>query len=137
MGKAVITGFVSGIIISLILIGATYVRTFLPDTFTANLFFLVFFFSSVAGVLWLSLNHYCRTSAVRWMSLTCTGVLSSIIAAVIVGIFRSPFSVALYDLRDLVGVLLITSLAIAAIYYVRNRNRVPHQHFSKNEELIF
>lgn len=136
MSKAIITGFVTGIIISGILIGATYIRGLLPDTFTANLFFLVFFFSSIACALWVSLNIYCKTSAVRWMTLTITGVVASVIAAVLVSVFQSPSSLVLYNFRDLMAVLSLTSLTIAAIYYMTNRNRSSQDH-SKNQELIF
>ena len=134
MSKAIITGFVTGIIISGILIGATYIRGLLPDTFTANLFFLVFFFASIVGTLWVSLNIYCKTSAVRWISLTVAGAVASIIAAVLVSIFQSPSSLVLYSFSDLITVLFLTSLTIAAIYYMLNRNRNQH---SKNQELIF
>jgi hypothetical protein len=134
MIKAIITGFVTGVIISAILVGATYIRGFyLPDTFTANLFFMALFFVSIAGVLWLGLNYYCKTSAVKWMTLSVTGIISSVIAAILVTIFQAPFKVALYNFRDLMIVLFIISLAIAAIYYVRNRKRDPQE----NQELIF
>ncbi len=134
MSKAIFTGFVTGIIISGILIGATYIRGLLPDTFTANLFFLVFFFSSIACTLWVSLNIYCKTSAVRWISLTAAGAIASIIAAVLVSFFQSPSNLVLYDFSDLMMVLFLTSLTIAAVYYMVNRNR---SHHSKNQELIF
>jgi hypothetical protein len=95
MRKAVITGFFTGIIISAILIGGTYLRRFLPNTFTANLLFLTFFFGSIVTVLWLSLNHYCKTSAVKWKSLSITGIISSLIAALLVtlhGLMYSRFT---------------------------------------------
>lgn len=134
MIKAIITGFVTGIIISAILICATYVRSFLPDTFTANLFFVALFFSCIAGVIWLSLNYYCKTSAVKWMSLSVTGLISSAIAAMLVTIFQAPADIALYKFRDLASVLFLVTITIVSIFYVRNRNRLPQQ---KNEELIF
>ena len=92
MRKAVITGLFTGVIISAILIGGTYLRRFLPDTFTANLVFLTFFFGSIVSVLWLSLHHYCKNSAVRWKSLTFTGIVSSIIAALLVSIHGFMYS---------------------------------------------
>jgi hypothetical protein len=137
MKKAIMTGFFTGIIISAILICATYVRRFLPDTFTANLFYMSFFFVCIVGVLWSSLNHYCKTSAVKWMTLSLSGIISSIIAAVLVTIFRAPLSYALYNFRDLMVVLFLISTTIAAIYYIRNRNRIPDHANSKNQELIF
>lgn len=136
MIKAIITGFVTGIIISAILIGATYVRGFLPDTFTANLFFIALFFLCIAGVIWLSLNYYCKKSAVKWMSLSVTGLISSAIAALLVTIFQAPAHTPLYsyNFRDLMTILFLITITIVAIYYVRNRNRLPQQ---KNQELIF
>lgn len=92
MRKAVITGLFTGIIISAILICGTYVRRFLPDTFTANLLFLVLFFGSIVTVLWLSLHHYCKTSEVKWKSLSITGMISSIIAALLVSVHGLMYS---------------------------------------------
>jgi len=137
MKKAVITGFFSGIIISGILICASYVRAWLPDTFTANLFFLTLFFFSIATVLWLSLNYYCRTSEVKWMTLSITGAISSLIAAVIVAAFSRPLGYSVYNISGLAIVLFLISFFIAGIYYIRNRNRVQEHITSKNQELIF
>lgn len=92
MRKAVITGLVTGIIISLILIGGTYLRRFLPDTFTANLLFLILFFGSIVTTVWLSLHLYCRRSVVKWMTLSVTGIISSIIAALLVSIHGYMYS---------------------------------------------
>ena len=68
------------------------------------------------------------------MTLTITGVIASLIAAVLVTFFQSPSSVVLYNFLDLMTVLFLTSLTIAALYYMLNRNRHDHQN---NEELIF
>lgn len=92
MRKAIITGFVTGVIISGILIGGTYLRRFLPHTFTANLLFLTLFFGSIVSVLWLSLTHYCRNSAVQMKSLSVTGIIASIIAAILVSIHSFMYS---------------------------------------------
>ena len=92
MRKAVLTGLITGVIISAILIGGTYLRRFLPHTFTANLLFLTFFFGSIVSVLWLSLHHYCKTSAVRIKSLSVTGIISSLIAALLVSIHGFMYS---------------------------------------------
>lgn len=178
MRNAVKTGFFTGIIISAILIGGTYLRRFLPDTFTANLLFLILFFGSIVTTLWLSLNHYCKTSEVKWMSLNITGIISSIIAALLVSFhgflysrfkdpayfdeimkipaanwqkrnyisqtftgewtwFRTPANYALNNFKDLMIVLFLISVIIAAIYYIRNRNRLPDADHHKNQELIF
>src|SRR4051812_20024089 len=92
MRKAVVTGFFTGIITSAILIGGTYLRRFLPNTFTANLLFLTLFFGSIVTVLWLSLNFYCKSSTVKWKSLAMTGFISSIIAAFLVSIHGFIYS---------------------------------------------
>jgi hypothetical protein len=95
MRKAIFTGLFTGLIISVILIGGTYLRRFLPHTFTANLMFFIFFFGSIVTVLWLSLNFYCKSSTVKWMSLGTTGVVASLIAALLVslhGFLYSRFS---------------------------------------------
>lgn len=95
MRKALITGLVTGLIISVILIGGTYLRRFLPHTFTANTMFFLLFFGSIVTVLWLSLHHYCKRSELKWMSLGATGVVASIIAALLVslhGFIYSRFS---------------------------------------------
>ena len=136
MIKAVITGFFTGIIISGLLICATFVRTWLPNTFTANLFFLASFFLGVSGVLWLALNYYCRSSEVKWMTLGATGILSSLFAAIIVYASAGPIGFNKYNFLDLALALLVISVVIAGIYYIRNRNRVLDD-THKNQELIF
>jgi hypothetical protein len=177
MRKAVITGFFTGIIISGILIGGTYLRRFLPHTFTANLLFLIFFFSSIVSIIWLSLNYYSRDSAVKIKSLSVTGTISSVIAALLVTLhsfmysrFTDPgyieeimrFSKQRWqrtndaaesfigswtwfntpnflwvNFRDLIVLLLLTSISIAIIYYLRHRNRLPYEHKKENHELIY
>ncbi len=137
MRKAAITGFFTGIVISALLIGAIYVRQFLPDTFTANLFYMGLFFFGIVGVIWMSLSYYCRTSVAKWMTLGLSGSISSIIAALLVTIFREPLQFAVYNFRDLSIVLFLVSSCIAAIYYLRYKNRLPEHAHSKNQELIF
>lgn len=132
MRKAIITGFVTGLLISAIVIGANFLRPVLPDTFTANLFFAAVLFLSIVGVLWLSLNYYCRTSEVRWISLGVTGMVSSMIAAVIV----STLGYSVYHFVDLAGLLFLVSAIIVSLYYAINRNRQTDA-ASKNHELIF
>ena len=136
MVKAVITGFFTGIVISGILICATFVRNWLPDTFTANLFFMAFFFFSISGVLWLALNYYCRSSEVKWLTLGATGIISSLFAAIIVSASAGTIGYTMYNFLDLAIALFLTSVVIAAIYYVRNRNRALDA-THKNQELIF
>ena len=175
MRKAVITGFFTGVIISGILIGGTYLRRFLPHTFTANLLFLTFFFGSIVSVLWLSLNYYCKNTVVRMKSLSVTGIISSIIAALLVtlhsfmysrftdpayiteimqfskqkwlktndaaesligNVFNAP-DVVWYNFRDLIILLFLTSISIAIIYYLRNKNKLPYSNKKENHELIF
>jgi len=135
MKRAVITGFFSGIIISAVLVCAFYIRSWLPDTFTANLFFIGIFFLSIVSVLWLSLHFYCRSSEVKWMPLNITGIISIMIAVLIVRICAEPLGYAIYKFMDLAIILFLVSLSIAAVYYAINRNR-PYRN-SKNQELIF
>ncbi|MEO8582216.1 MAG: hypothetical protein ABI415_00395 [Flavitalea sp.] len=137
MRKAALTGFFTGIIISVILIGATYLRKYIPGTVTANLVFRLFFFGSIVCVLWLSLNYYSRKSAVKWMTLGITGIMSSIIAAILVSIFRAPYSFANYHFRDVMIALILIPIVITFIYYLRNKNRLPMHDHDKNHELIF
>jgi len=92
MKKALTTGFFTGITISVILIGGTYLRRFLPDTFTANLLFLILFFGSIVTAIWVSLSCFCKNSAVKLMSMNVTGVISSIIAALLVSIHGFLYS---------------------------------------------
>ena len=175
MKKAIFTGFITGIIISGILIGGTYLRRLLPHTFTANVLFLTLFFGSIVSVLWLSLNYYCKNSAVRMKSLSVTGIISSIIAALLVSIhsfmysrFTDPgyideilqFSKAKWqrtndvaetllgnwffaptpvwhNFRDLIILLILTSISIAVIYYLLNKNKDPYASKKHDHELIF
>ncbi|MBL7697708.1 MAG: DUF4199 family protein [Chitinophagaceae bacterium] len=176
MKKAIITGFITGVIISGIMIGGTYLRRFLPHTFTANLLFITFFFGSIVSILWLSLNYYCKNSVVRMKSLSVTGIISSVIAALLVSLhsfmysrFNDPgyideilqFSKQKWqktnaaaesfignwtwlapnfvwnNFRDLVILLVITTLFIVVIYYLRNKNRIPYSRKKENHELIY
>jgi len=176
MRKAIITGLITGVIISLLLIGGTYLRRYLPDTFTANLLFLIVFVGSIVTVLWLSLNHYCRNSAIKWLSLGATGIIASLIASglvtmhgfmysgfydkayltqimhiskekwkdtneaaesIIGGWFRTPIDSALYNFRDLIVLLMVTSLIISIVFYLFNRKRSPNHNAKEDHELIF
>ena len=137
MRKAIITGFVTGIAISAVLIGANYARLYLPYTFTANLAFTAFFFFAIVGLLWLSLAWYCRSSEVKWMALNATGIIASIIAAVIVSAYTDQIKNSMFNFLNVSIALFITSLCIAAIYYARNRNRTQEAAHHKNQELIF
>ncbi len=135
MVKAVVTGFFTGIVISAILIGATYLRTYIPYTFTGNLFFKAICFIAITAVVWLSLSYYCKTSAVKWMTLSITGIISSIIAAILVFLLQSPFNTVLYRFGELIGVLLLVITGIVAVYWISNRNKSKTLY--QNEELIY
>jgi predicted neutral ceramidase superfamily lipid hydrolase len=137
MRKAILTGFFTGIIISAILISATYLRRYLPGTLTANVVYRIFFFGAIATVLWVSLNIYCRNSAVKWMTLGMTGIISSIIAAILVSIFRDPLRYAINNFSELMVALILIPITISSIYYLVNKKRLPEQLHEKNHELIF
>ncbi len=136
MVKATVTGFFAGIVISAILIAATYLRGYIPYTFTGNLFFRVICFVSITSVIWLSLNYCCKTSSIKWMNIGLSGVISGIIAAILVFIFQSPSNTTTYPLSELLIVLLLVIIGIVIVYYIKNRNKrkLPYQH---NQELIY
>ena len=177
MRKAINTGIFAGIIISVFFVGAPYIRAILPDTVTSDILFFTVFFGCIATTLWLSLNYYCKSSAVKWSSLNITSIITSIIAAMMVSIagfiytrfihpgylgelvkssgqdlpqknfsslddgewtwFKTPVNFALYNFQDIIIVLFLFSLLIAALYYARNRNRLPGQINANHHELIF
>lgn len=137
MRKAVITGSFTGVVISAVLIGANYARFYLPYTFTANLVFTAFFFFTIVALLWLSLAYYCRSSQVKWLPLNATGIIASIIAAVIVSSYTGTIKHSMFNFFNVSIALFLISIAIAAIYYARNRNKVQETAESKNQELIF
>lgn len=85
MRKAFNIGIATGFILSLVLIGSMYVKQLFPSgNFVFELVFLLALFAIIAVTLWVSMNYYCRSSAVQWGSLNFTCLIACVMAAVIV-----------------------------------------------------
>jgi hypothetical protein len=86
MRKALNTGLATGIILSLIIIGAGYIQKMLPVASAGNQFvFLALFVGIIALTFWMAMSYYSKSSTVRWGSLNLTGIIASVIATLIVG----------------------------------------------------
>ena len=85
MRKALNTGIVTGVVLSLVFIGGSYIETLLPARSLSNqLVFLSMFFGVIIYTLWVGMKSYSRSSGVKWGKLNLTGLIASIMAA---GIF--------------------------------------------------
>ncbi len=84
MKRAMTIGLATGVILSLIFIGAGLLRHSVPDTTIAQqLFFYGLFLLMTFSVFWISLNYFTRSTSARWGILNVCGLTSSVVAAVI------------------------------------------------------
>jgi magnesium-transporting ATPase (P-type) len=84
MRKAINTGIITGLILSIILILGTMCRILLPaDTTGANLTFSIIFVSAIAIVLWIAMEKYCRSNSPSWSNLSVLSIITSITTAVL------------------------------------------------------
>lgn len=84
MRKAINTGIVTGLILTLILILGTMCRILLPaDTVGANLTFTVIFVFAIAITLWIAMSRYNRSLTASWSSLSVVAIITSFTSAVL------------------------------------------------------
>jgi len=84
MRKAVYTGIVTGIILTIILILGTLCRIVLQaDTVVANLTFIIIFIIAIAGTLWIAMERYNRSSITSWSLLNLVAIITSITTALL------------------------------------------------------
>lgn len=87
MRKALTIGIASGIIISIILLGGMYLKQSLPaGNLAVELSFVFVLFALIATTLWVSMNRYSRSAAIQWGSLNFTGLIASLVAALLISI---------------------------------------------------
>lgn len=84
MRKAVHTGIIAGVILTVIMILGTICRKLFPaDTTGANLTFIVVFIAAIAIILWIAMERYSRFTSHSWTSLGVISVFTSITAAIL------------------------------------------------------
>ena len=116
MKKAINTAVATGIILSLIFIGGSFVKQILPiDSKMDQIVFAVLFFGVIVLTLWIAMNNYSRSKVVRWGSLNLTGIIASLIAAVIFSI--TAFLYARYIQPGYLSELTSGSKSVAAEEY--------------------
>lgn|SRR5688572_8543079 len=84
MRKAIKTGIVTGVILTVIMILGTICRILFPaNTTGANLTFSLVFISAVAIVLWIAMERYSRFSSFTWTNLGVISIFTSITTAIL------------------------------------------------------
>lgn len=84
MRKAINTGIVTGLILTIILILGTLCRIFKPaDTTGANLIFTVIFVAAITIVLWVAMDRFSRSGSPTRRSLSLLAIITSVTTAVL------------------------------------------------------
>jgi hypothetical protein len=84
MRKAINTGIITGLILTVILVMGTMCRIVLPaDTFGANLTFTIIFVFAITITLWIALTRYSKSIATTWSNLSLVAIITSITTAVL------------------------------------------------------
>lgn len=84
MRKAINTGIVTGLILTIILILGTLCRIFKPaNTTLANLIFTVIFVAAITIVLWIAMDRYSRSGSPTRGSLSLVAIITTITTAVL------------------------------------------------------
>lgn len=84
MRKAVNTGIISGLILTVIMILGTILRIYKPaDTTGANLTFTIIFLSAIILVLWIAMERYTKTNSFTWSYLNLIAIATTITTAVV------------------------------------------------------
>jgi len=83
MRKAINTGIITGLILTIILILGTVCRMLLPaDTIGANLTFSIIFVFAITISLWIAMERYSRSTTASWSNLSMVSVITSVTTAV-------------------------------------------------------
>src|SRR3990170_4176980 len=84
MRKAINTGIITGLILTVILILGTLCRIYKPaDTTVANLTFTIIFVSTIAITLWIAMEQYSKSTSPNWSSLSLISIITSLTTAVL------------------------------------------------------
>lgn len=84
MRKAINTGIITGLIITVIMILGTICRIYFPaDTTGANLTFTVIFVSAITIVLWLAMERFTKSNSFTRSNLNLIAVVTTITTAVL------------------------------------------------------
>ena len=86
MRKAITTGIMTGIILTIILILGTLCRILFPaNTMGANLTFILIFVFAIIMVLWVALKKFNRSTSTNWTQLNAVAVITSVTTALLFG----------------------------------------------------
>lgn len=84
MRKAINTGIITGLILTIILILGTLCRIVFPaDTVGANLTFTLIFVFAITVTLWLAMIRYNRSVTASWTNLSLVAIITSVTTAVV------------------------------------------------------
>lgn len=84
MRKAVNTGIITGLILTVFMILGTVCRKLFPaNTTGANLIFTIAFIAAIAIILWIAMERYSRFTSHSWTSLGVISIFTSITAAIL------------------------------------------------------
>lgn len=84
MRKAINTGIVTGLILTIVLILGTICRIVLPaNTTGANLTFTLIFMAVITITLWIAMTRYSRSLAATWSNLSLVAVIASFTTAIL------------------------------------------------------
>jgi hypothetical protein len=106
MRKAINTGIITGLILTIIMILGTMCRILFPATTTiANITFIIIFVSAITMTLWIALSQYSRSAIGSWSNLSLISTITSATTAILFStaslIYTRYFSTGyLSDLMD-------------------------------------
>ena len=84
MRKAINTGIITGLILTIILILGTMCRILLPaDTTGANLTFTIIFVFAITLTFWVALSRFSRSITPSWSNLSLVAIITSLTTALL------------------------------------------------------
>lgn len=84
MRKAIYTGIITGLILTIILVMGTMCRILLPaDTAGANLTFIIIFVFAITITLWIAMSRYSRSTIATWSNLSLVSIITTITTALV------------------------------------------------------
>ena len=82
MRKAINTGIITGLILTVVLSLGILCRILIPaDTRGANLTFTIIFITAITITLWISMERYTRSGSPTWTSLSLISIITTISTA--------------------------------------------------------
>ena len=93
MKRAMTIGLATGVVLSLLFVGAGLIRdSILLAPFTQQWFYLGIFLVVIFSTLWISMNYFSRANSIQWGILNICGITSAIVAAFIFSVTSYLFT---------------------------------------------